>query len=388
MPSTGPRILLVLGTRPEVIKLAPVERALREHPDWHVSLCTTGQHRELVPPMLEVFGLQPEVELSAMAPAQGLSSLMARLLDGIDPVLDALRFDWVVVQGDTTTAAAAALAAFHRKIAVAHVEAGLRTYDLSAPFPEEANRQIIARLAGLHLAPTPKAREALLREGISEEKIEVTGNTVVDALRWAAERLPRDGNPPAHAPELLRLAGARPFVLVTGHRRESFAGGLAAVCDGLATLARAHPRVDFVYPVHLNPNVQAAVHGALDKLPNVHLLEPVEYLTAVWLLRRCKFVITDSGGLQEEAPEFGKPVLVTRTATERMEGVEAGCAQLIGYDTERLVATAGRWLEDPEAYAAACPERNPYGDGRAAARCVAALRRRLGLPYEPVPAWP
>lgn len=378
----------MLGTRPEVIKLAPVERALREHADWQVSLCTTGQHRELVPPMLEVFGLVPEVELSAMTPAQSLSSLMARLLDGIDPVLDALRFDWVVVQGDTTTAAAAALAAFHRKIAVAHVEAGLRTHDLSAPFPEEANRQVIARLASLHLAPTPKAREALLREGISGEKIEVTGNTVVDALRWAAERLPPDGSPPSHAAELLRFAGARPFVLVTGHRRESFNGGLAAVCDGLAALARAHPRVDFVYPVHLNPHVQAAVRGALEKLPNVHLLEPVEYFTAVWLLRRCKFVITDSGGLQEEAPEFGKPVLVTRTTTERMEGVEAGCAELIGYDTERLVATAGRWLDDPAAYAAACPARNPYGDGRAAARCVAALRRRLGLPYEPVPPWP
>lgn len=391
MPSTGPRssprILVVLGTRPEVIKLAPLAWALAEHRDWQVSLCATGQHRELVPPMLQLFGLVPEVELSAMTPAQSLSSLMARLLDGLDAVLDALRFDWVVVQGDTTTAAAGALAAFHRRVPVAHVEAGLRTDDLAAPFPEEANRQMIGRLASLHLAPTPAARAALLREAVAPDKIEVTGNTVVDAVRWAASQLPPEGGPPGNATELLRLIG-RPFVLVTGHRRESFGGGLSAVCEGLVALARAYPGVDFVYPVHLNPHVQAAVHGQLAGLGNVLLIEPVEYFTAVWLLQRCMFVITDSGGLQEEAPEFAKPVIVTRTSTERTEGIAAGCAALVGYDTEKLVATARRWLDDPEAYAAACPAKNPYGDGRAAARCVAALRRRLGLPADDVPAWP
>ncbi len=376
----------MLGTRPEVIKLAPVMRALAGRDDWQVSLCVTGQHRELVPPMLQLFGLVPEVELSAMTPAQSLSSLMARLLDGLDAVLDALRFDWVVVQGDTTTAAAGALAAFHRRVPVAHVEAGLRTYDLAAPFPEEANRQIVARVASLHLAPTPAARAALLREAIAPEAIEVTGNTVVDALRWAAHKLPYDGEPPT--PELQRFAGARPLVLVTGHRRESFGGGLQAVCEGLGALARAYPAVDFVYPVHLNPHVQAAARGQLAGLGNVHLIEPVDYLSAVWLLQRCMFVVTDSGGLQEEAPEFGKPVIVTRTTTERMEGIAAGCAALVGYDTALLVATARRWLDDPEAYAAARPASNPYGDGRAAARCVAALRRRLGLPVDDVPAWP
>lgn len=388
MSSTAPRILLVFGTRPEVIKLAPVDRALRACADLQVTACSSGQHRELAPPILAAFGLRPEVELAAMAPAQGLSSLTARLLEAIDPVLAAGGFDWVVVQGDTTTALAAALAAFHRGVPVAHVEAGLRTLDLKAPFPEEANRQLIARISTLHLAPTPGARAALLREAISADAIEVTGNTVVDALRWAAAQLPADGSPPPGAPAALTRLGERRVVLVTGHRRESFSGGLAAVCEGLAELASVRPEVDFVYPVHLNPSVQSAARGLLGGLANVHLLPPVEYLTAVWLLRRCALVITDSGGLQEEAPEFGKPVLVTRTATERLEGVTAGCALLVGYDRARLVAAASRWLDDPAAYAAAAPAQNPYGDGRAAERCVAALRRRLGLPAESVPPWP
>jgi len=387
MPSTQPRILVVFGTRPEVIKLWPVDRALRARPGWQVTLCNTGQHRELVPPLLETFAMAPEVELGVMNPGQSLSSLMARLLDGLDPVLDALRFDWVVVQGDTTTALAAAMAAYHRRVPVAHVEAGLRTHDLGAPFPEEGNRQLIARMASLHLAPTPRAREALLAEGIAADSIEVTGNTVVDAARWMAERLPPDGAPPVGAPlELLRFTGPRPLVLVTGHRRESFEGGLVAVCEGLAELARAYPGVDFVYPVHLNPSVQSAARGRLAGLANVHLLEPVDYPAAIWLLRRCLFVVTDSGGLQEEAPEFGKPVLVTRASTERGEGIAAGCAELVGYDRPRLVAAARRFLDDPAA--ARLPAANPYGDGRAAERCAQALRRRLGLPGEDEPPWP
>jgi UDP-N-acetylglucosamine 2-epimerase (non-hydrolysing) len=389
MSSTQPRILVVFGTRPEVIKLAPVVQALQAPEfaeDWSVSACNTGQHRELVPPLLETFGLTPEVELGVMNPGQSLSMLTARLLDGLDPVLDALRFDWVVVQGDTTTALVAALAAYHRGVPVAHVEAGLRTYDLGAPFPEEGNRQLIARLASLHLAPTPRSREALLAEGIAADKIVVTGNTVVDAVRWMGERLPADGSPPDSAPsEFIRFTGHKPLVLITGHRRESFGGGLAAVCEGLAELARAYPGTDFVYPVHLNPNVQAAVRGPLGGLANVHLLEPVDYPAAIWLLRRCMFVVTDSGGLQEEAPEFGKPVLVTRATTERGEGLTAGCAELIGHDRERLVAAARRFLDAPER--ARLTLRNPYGDGRAGRRCAAALRERLGLPHAPEPAW-
>lgn len=382
MPSTQPRILIVFGTRPEVIKLWPVDRALRSFPGWQVTLCNTGQHRELVPPLLATFGMVPEVELGVMSPGQSLSSLLARLLDGIDPVLDALRFDWVVVQGDTTTALAAALAAHHRNVPVAHVEAGLRTNDLLRPFPEEGNRQIIGRVASLHLAPTPTAREALLREGVPADRIEVTGNTVIDAAREMAAMLPVDGMPPVGSPlEMLRFCGERKVVLVTGHRRESFGGGLAAICEGLVMLARSHPEVDFVYPVHLNPSVQAAVKGTLVGLPNVHLLEPLDYPAAIWLLRRSLFVITDSGGLQEEAPEFGKPVLVTRASTERTEGIAAGCAELVGYDRDRLVAAAERFLRDPAS--AVLTIDNPYGDGHAAERCGAALRRCLGLPDEP-----
>lgn len=375
MPSTQPRILIVFGTRPEVIKLWPVERALRALPGCQVTLCNTGQHRELVPPLLTTFGMTPEVELGVMNPGQSLSSLLARLLDGLDAVLDALRFDWVVVQGDTTTALAAALAAHHRHVPVAHVEAGLRTHDLEAPFPEEGNRQLIARVASLHLAPTELARTMLLREGVAGEAIELTGNTVVDAARQMAAQLPADGAPPAGTTSLLRFANGRPLVLITGHRRESFEGGLVAVCEGVAELARAYPGTDFVYPVHLNPSVQAAVKQHLTGLANVHLLEPVDYPAAIWLLRRCALVITDSGGLQEEAPEFGCPVLVTRASTERSEGLTAGCAELVGYDRGVLVRAARRVLDDPRR--ARWSGENPYGDGQAALRCAAALMARL-----------
>ncbi len=375
MPSTQPRILIVFGTRPEVIKLWPVEQALRALPGCQVTLCNTGQHRELVPPLLQTFGMTPEVELGVMSPGQSLSSLLARLLEGLDAVLGAQRFDWVVVQGDTTTALAAALAGHHRHVPVAHVEAGLRTHDLEAPFPEEGNRQLISRVASLHLAPTELARTMLLREGVPASAIELTGNTVVDAARQMAALLPADGAPPVGAPlELIRFAGERALVLVTGHRRESFDGGLVAVCEGVAELARAYPETDFVYPVHLNPSVQAAVKQHLTGLGNVHLLEPLDYPSAIWLLRRCSLVITDSGGLQEEAPEFGRPVLVTRASTERSEGLTAGCAELVGYDRALLVRAARRVLD--AAPGTRVTGVNPYGDGRAAPRCAAALLAR------------
>ena len=392
MASSSPRILIVYGTRPEAIKLAPVYRAAAAHDDWDVRLCSTGQHRELLEPIAATLGLRPHEQLAVMVRGQGLNELCAKLLRELDGVLARARPDWVIVQGDTSTAMTAALAAFHRGVAVAHVEAGLRTADLDAPFPEEANRQIIGRIARTHFAPTPGARAALLAEGVPAGAVHVTGNTVVDAVQWMRRRLPTGGEPPredpADAAALARFAGARRLVLITGHRRESFDGGLEAVCRGVATLARAHPDVDFVYPVHLNPRVRESTDAAFTGLGNVHRVAPVGYASAVWLLGRSHHVITDSGGLQEEAPVLGKPVLVTRVATERPEGVAQGCAVVVGYDAARLVETASRWLRDPVAYDAVRPRRCPYGDGLAGRRVVARLRARLGLPAAQVEAWP
>ena len=393
MASSSPRIAIIFGTRPEAIKLAPLARAAAASEGWEVEVWATGQHRELVTGIAEELELVADLHLEAMTRGQSLTSLSARLLDQLGPQIVSRKPTWLIVQGDTTTAMIGAMAGFYGGVKVAHVEAGLRTGDRTAPYPEEVNRALISRLADLHLAPTPRAQAALLGEGIDPATVEITGNTVVDALRWMVARLPGDGSPPAGYEELGRFAGGqgRRLVLVTGHRRESFAGGLVAICDGLAELARRWPAVDFVYPVHLNPAVQGAVHGRLAGLSNVHLLAPVGYAAAIWLLRQATFVITDSGGIQEEAPELGKPALVTRASTERPEALEQGYALLVGYDAAAMIAAADRWLGDPSALAAVSPRpgAGPFGDGLASARCVAALRRRLGLPFaEGIPPWP
>lgn len=392
MASSSPRIAIIFGTRPEAIKLAPLARAAAGMDGWEVEVWATGQHQQLVTGIAEELELVADVRLEAMTPGQSLTSLSARLLDQLGPRIVERKPTWLIVQGDTTTAMVGAMAGFYAGARVAHVEAGLRTGDRSAPFPEEVNRGVISRFAELHLAPTPRAEAALIAEGVDPVTIEVTGNTVVDALRWMVGRLPGDGSPPPGYGELARFAGAgRRLVLVTGHRRESFGGGLVAICEGLAELARRWPAVDFVYPVHLNPAVQRAVHAHLAGLANVHLLPPVGYAAAIWLLRQATFVITDSGGIQEEAPELGKPALVTRASTERPEALEQGYALLVGYDAATMISAADRWLGDPVAYAAVCPRAGagPFGDGLASARCVAALRRRLGLPLvEEIPRWP
>lgn len=377
--------MFVLGTRPEAVKLAPVIHAARAHSDWRVRVCSTGQHRELLAPFLATFAIAPDRDLGLMVPGQGLGALLGSVVSSIERVLVEERPDWIVVQGDTTTVLGASLAAAGQHVPVAHVEAGLRTHDRSAPFPEETNRVLVGQLASLHLCPSLRAVENLRREGV-DAGVVLCGNTVVDAVRWIRRRLPADGAAvPEIVAELPRLRPSSRLVLVTGHRRESFDGGLAQVCGALARLAADHPEIDIVYPVHLNPQVRAEVARSLGGLANVHVCKPVGYEASIWLIARSHFVITDSGGIQEEAPELGKPVLVTRVATERPEAVDMGAAVVVGYDPEVLLSWCERWLGDPDAYGAAVATRNPFGDGLAAARCVAALRGGLRLPHALVP---
>lgn len=354
------RVLVLYGTRPETIKMAPVVRELRRRPDRFTTLLvTTAQHRQMLDQMQRIFALEPDVDLDLMQPNQGLNELAARSFAELDRVYGALAPDLVLVQGDTTTAMTGALAAFHRGLPVGHVEAGLRSGDLRQPFPEEANRRIVDLVSALCFAPTARAKEHLLAEGVAENRIFVTGNTVVDALHWIAAQLPPE-------PE-------KDEVLITVHRRESFGRPLGEIFAAVRELAEAFPDLRWVYPVHRNPKVWDAAHAALGGIDNVELHEPFDYLEMVRRLRRARLVLTDSGGLQEEAPTFGKPVLVLRETTERPEGVEAGVAKLVGCDRKRIVAEASRLLRDGLAYAAMAGGINPYGDGHAAERIVDAL---------------
>lgn len=372
------KILCVFGTRPEAIKMAPVVRALRGRPDvFETKVCITAQHRRMLDQVISVFELTADHDLDLMRPNQGLSAISAAILTGIDEVLVAERPDWVLVQGDTTTVMATALAAFHQHVRIGHVEAGLRSHDRQNPFPEEVNRRVASVVADLHFAPTPLARENLLREGIADSAIRVTGNTVIDALQWAVHR-PHDRRI-AELMETVRQAhgGAAPrIILVTAHRRENFGEPFARICDALSRIAREFAGVHLVYPVHLNPNVHDVAHERLDGIANISLIEPLDYLPLVQLMREAFLVLTDSGGLQEEAPGLAKPVLVLREVTERPEGVDAGCVRLVGTDTDRIVDETRRLLNDANAYTAMAQVANPYGDGGAAERIVAALLER------------
>ena len=369
------KVLVVLGTRPEAIKLAPVIYELRKHEDKDedrgitTKVCVTGQHRELLRPFLELFRIEPDWDLGLMEPDQTPTSLAAQALQALEPVLERERPDWVLVQGDTTTALAAALAAFYAKIPIGHVEAGLRSEDKYNPFPEEVNRRLISYLADLHFAPTERARENLLREGIPEEKIYVTGNTVIDALHMILRRLP-----PLELEELgIELRDGQKLVLVTCHRRESFGPDLESVCRALRQLVERNPELVIAYPVHLNPHVRGPVWRFLGRVPQVHLLEPLDYLTFLRLMERSYLILTDSGGIQEEAPALDKPVLVLRRRTERPEVLETGAARLIGTATEAIVTETERLLRDPEEYNKMAQAENPYGDGHAAERIVRIL---------------
>lgn len=363
------RILTVFGTRPEAIKLAPVLRELARYPNRIVSrTCVTAQHREMLDQVLALFGIVPDVDLDLMRPDQTPSQVASAALERLDALLETERPDWVLVQGDTTTVMAASLAAYHRRICIGHVEAGLRTHDKWRPFPEEMNRRIADHLGDLLFAPTEQARRNLLAEGIPDERIRVTGNTVIDALLWVAS-LPFDAHN-SNMPTWER-ANVR-TILVTAHRRESFGEPLRRICAALRTLA-GRGDIHIVYPVHRNPNVWETVYAELDGTAGITLLPPVDYRELVYLLQNCTLVLTDSGGIQEEAPSLGKPVLVLREATERPEGVEAGTARVVGTDPERIVSEATRLLDDPEAYNSMAQAVNPYGDGHAAERIVTAL---------------
>lgn len=367
-------ILVAFGTRPEAIKMAPVIQALKDHPDLHPLVCVTAQHREMLDQTLALFDITPDIDLNLMRPNQGLATLSARILENMAPVLAEHRPDAVLVQGDTTTTFMTALASFYQQIPIGHIEAGLRTGDLLAPFPEEANRVLTSRLAQWHFAPTENNKAALLAEQIPPRQIFVTGNTVIDALLWIQERV-RQGIFSEQTRALL-ARHQRPFILVTGHRRESFGQGFEAICQAIKSIAASHPELDIVYPVHLNPNVQEPVTRILRNLSNIQLIEPLGYEPFAALMGQCLFVLTDSGGVQEEAPSLGKPVLVTRNKTERTEALKAG-VRLVGTDSEAIVKAADRLLHDATHFKQMSTAVNPYGDGTAANQIVSILARQL-----------
>jgi UDP-N-acetylglucosamine 2-epimerase len=371
------RILIFAGTRPEAIKVAPVVRALRDLGEaFEVRLCSTGQHGEMLEQALADFELSPDIELEVMAPGQTLAGLSGRLFPAIDALLEREQPDAILVQGDTTTVQVAALCAFYRRIPLGHIEAGLRSGDLAAPFPEEMNRRIATLAARWHYAPTERARRNLLAEQIPEAAILVTGNTVIDALLETVERT-RRAPPPLPSALAAVVASDRPMVLITGHRRESFGQGFQDICMALRRLADAHPETAFVYPVHLNPNVLDIVTGQLSGVPNILLERPLAYRAFVRMMDRARLILTDSGGVQEEAPSLGKPVLVMRSVTERPEGVEAGVSLLVGSDPDTIVREVSRLLTDEAAYRRMASASNPYGDGAAGRRIAAALREAL-----------
>ena len=374
MNPTDRRILVIVGTRPEAVKLAPVIKLLKKH-DRAVStkVCVTGQHKEMLDPVLSLFGLTPDWDLKLMRPGQHLADITNGVLIGLREVLREWPADLVVVQGDTTTAFAAALTAFYEKVSIAHVEAGLRTDDRYNPWPEEINRKLISTLATHHFAPTPAARNNLLREGVSDADVLVTGNTVIDALLQTVSATRTNGELRTQLTQKFSFLDAgRRLIVVTAHRREHFGEVFESICVALRWLA-GRQDVQIVYPVHLNPNVQEPVHRILGNVPNVHLIQPLDYLPFVALLDRAYLIITDSGGIQEEAPSLGKPVLVIRTTTERPEAIAAGTVRLVGIDPDRIIEEATRLLDSANEYQQMQHAHNPYGDGRAAERIVNAL---------------
>ena len=359
------KILIIFGTRPEAIKMAPLVLRLRQ--DLDVKVCVTGQHREMLDQVLKLFQIIPEYDLDLMKPNQNLANLTGEVLNGVTHILQQEKFDWVIVQGDTTSTMSAAMAAFYKKVLVGHVEAGLRTYNLGSPFPEELNRQVTSKMARLHFAPTAESEQNLLKEGFSKKTIRITGNTVSDALHWVLQHTTQVDVTLPFDLQQFRI------ILVTGHRRENFGEGFQQICEALQTIALQQPDVQIVYPVHLNPNVLEPVNRILSNLPNMHLLEPLEYPQFVHLMNQSALILTDSGGVQEEAPSLGKPVLVMRDTTERPEAVQAGTVKLVGANQRTIVDETIRLLNDSEAYRKMAFAHNPYGDGTASNKIMDAL---------------
>ena len=379
-------VLLVFGTRPEAIKMAPLVKEFQKYPNqFRTLVCVTGQHRQMLDQVLSLFEITPDYDLNIMKQGQDLYDVTARVLIGMRDVLVVSRPDVVLVHGDTTTSTAAALAAFYQQIPVGHVEAGLRTHNIYSPWPEEMNRQLTGRIATYHFAPTALSRQNLLQEKVADEQIIVTGNTVIDALYWVIDKIRNDAelnqelaiNLIAAGYNTTRLSTGRKLVLITGHRRENFGDGFISMCQAIKTLTEKYSDVDFVYPMHLNPNVRKPIHEVfgedLSNLGNMFFIEPLEYLSFVYLMEKATIVLTDSGGIQEEAPGLGKPVLVMRDTTERPEALEAGTVQLVGTDYEKIVITVSLLLDDSAAYAAMSQAVNPYGDGKACSRIVSTL---------------
>lgn len=373
------KILLVFGTRPEAIKMAPLVKAFQKDTEhFETRVCVTAQHRQMLDQVLEVFGITPEYDLNIMAPNQDLYDITAKVLMGLREVLKDFRPDTVLVHGDTTTSMAASLAAFYMQIPVGHVEAGLRTYNMLSPWPEEMNRQVTDRICTYYFAPTEQSKKNLLQENIDEKKIFITGNTVIDALLMAVDII---SSTPGMEEKIAKefqekgyTVGSREYILVTGHRRENFGEGFLHICKAIKELAALHPDMDIVYPVHLNPNVQKPVYELLSGVDNVYLISPLDYLPFIYAMQHSTLLLTDSGGVQEEAPSLGKPVLVMRDTTERPEAVEAGTVKLVGTDAEAIVSNVTALLQDKEMYKRMSETHNPYGDGQACERIMAALR--------------
>lgn len=377
------KILITFGTRPEAIKMAPVIQAFKQKQDFFdVKVCVTAQHREMLDQVLDIFEITPDYDLDLMTPGQDLFELSSRILLGMKTVLDKEDFDMVFVHGDTTTSSMVSLSCFYKRIPVAHVEAGLRTNNIYSPWPEEMNRQLTGRIANFHFAPTERARQNLLAESVSDENIFLVGNTVIDSLLWVVNKLCKDTELSLRISNKLSDLGyslqkGRKIVLITGHRRENFGEGFLSICSAIKELAQQNRDVDFIYPVHLNPNVQKPVNDILSDEENVYLLPPLNYLPFIYLMSNCHLVLTDSGGIQEEAPSLNKPVLVMRDTTERPEAVEVGTARLVGTDKDRILKEVTLLLHDDKAYKQMTGKKNPYGDGRTGEKIVEILSDKL-----------